>query len=58
MYVGQSSQLLKNWVIQHRCDCRVKVNVCGPAQRYHTTKHKMGFNKIKIFERECSLKSE
>lgn len=42
MYMGQTSQLLKKRVVQHRIDCSVKVNAYSLTQHYHRqTKYRL-----------------
>lgn len=55
-YVGQTSQLLKNRITQHRSDSRIGKNSCALALHFKNSDHNFDFNNVKILDQETNYK--
>lgn len=57
VYIGQTSQWLKQRITQHKSDCGLGKNSCAVVHHQQTTGHKFDFDRVKILDREDKLKS-
>lgn len=55
-YIGQTSQILRYRINQHKSDCRVKPKACALSEHFNDKQHRINYDETKILRKESNNK--